>query len=135
MLRIRRNQWKETIHPLQYSAEAKYFWLQEISYEFWHCGEDGDHIAQILDEYYIYCCSRLEKGVKRGTDAIAQWPKHHQRWLHPNLYHRSLDRLTIPAIAAEPYVLPSDSKKIITSERPSLLPSTTESILVIKICN
>jgi hypothetical protein len=68
-------------------------------------------------------------------DAIAWWSEQRQRQLYQNLHRMALDILTLPAMSAEPKSLFSETKKIITSERHLLLPSTIEAIEGIKSCN
>jgi len=68
-------------------------------------------------------------------DATAWWSEQRQRQLYPNLHRMALDIITIPAMSAEPARLFSETEKIITSERHSLLPSTIEAIEGIKSFN
>jgi hypothetical protein len=134
-VRFWHDEYKGTIDPVQHEAEVELSRQHENVYESWLFGVHSDYAAHIRDEYEIYCGSGLEKGVKSGTDAIAWWSEQRQRQLYPNLHRMALDILTIPAMSAEPEHLFSETKKIISSERHSLLPSTIEAIEGIKSFN
>jgi len=55
--------------------------------------------------------------------------------IYLDLYNIGLDLMSTPAMSAEPERLFSETKKIITGERYSLLPATVEAIESIKSLN
>jgi hypothetical protein len=119
---------------MEQEAQVQDTYLNENTYEAWLFGAE-DESVELCDEYEIYCNCNVEKSIKTGLEAIIWWSELRQRQLYPHLHRMALDILSIPAISAEPERLFSETKKIITAERHSLLPATIEAIEGIKSFN
>jgi hypothetical protein len=104
-------------------------------FELWLSNSQAGGHPIAPDEYEDYCSMSVEPGLKDGPAAIAWWCEPRQRTRFPNLYKMAVDVLSIPAMSAEPERLFSECKRILTSDRHSMVAETLEAVECLKSFN